>query len=195
MLQRIERHIRNEQAVRRRAEEAETAAAEEVAHERDVRLRLEDELRTRGAEAQQTDALKAALQADHLAMEKERARIKQELQVARNEVRSHYCAPGHSSDAAMQAKRALAVLAKTEEAVRQAEAMERLKMEAEHNARVTHITSELDGLREELDMRTRVMSREMARWRAQAEAATAAVRDAKEEVRCWLCQWLRWSLM
>ncbi len=70
--------------------------------------------------------------------------------------------------------------------------MERLKMEAEHNAHVTRLTSELDGLREELDMRTRVMGREMARWRAQAEAAAAAVRDAKEEARhpvcsCWPC--------
>ncbi len=87
MLQRIERHFRNEQAVRRRAEEAESAAAEELAHERDVRLRTEEELRARSAEAQQTDVLKAALQADHLEVEQERARIEQELQVARNEVR------------------------------------------------------------------------------------------------------------
>ena len=69
MLQRIERHFRNEQAIRRRAEEAEAAAAEELAHERDQRLRMEEELRTRTAEAQHTDALKANLQAEYLAVE------------------------------------------------------------------------------------------------------------------------------
>ena len=83
---------------------------------------------------------------------------------------------------ATQAKRALSVLAKTEEGVRQAEGMERLKLEAEHNARITRLTSELDSLREELNLRTRVVAREMGRWRAQAEAAATAVRDAKDEV-------------
>ena len=75
------------------------------------------------------------------------------------------------------------MLAKTEEAVRQAEGMERLKIEAEHNNCVTRLTSELDSLQEELNLRTRVVAREMARWRAQAEAAATAVRDAKDEVR------------
>lgn len=86
MLQRIERHFRNEQAIRRRAEEAEAAAAEELAHERDQRLRMEEELRTRSAEAQHTDALKANLQAEYLAVEQDKERVEQQLQEARNEV-------------------------------------------------------------------------------------------------------------
>lgn len=81
-----------------------------------------------------------------------------------------------------QAKKALAVLAKTEEAVRQTEAMERLKIEAEHNVRFNRLMAELERVREELDIRVRVIGAEMVRWRAQAEAAAAAVRDAKDEV-------------
>ena len=62
--------------------------------------------------------------------------------------------------------------------------MERLKVEAEHNARMNRLTVELQRVQEELDIRTRVVGAEMVRWRAQAEAAAAAVRDAKDEV-CW----------
>ena len=75
------------------------------------------------------------------------------------------------------------MLAKTEEAVRQTEAMERLKIEAEHNSRINRLMAELERVREELDIRVRVIGAEMVRWRAQAEAAAAAVRDAKDEVR------------
>ena len=60
--------------------------------------------------------------------------------------------------------------------------MERLKIEAEHNARMNRLTAELQRVQEELDVRTRVVGAEMVRWRVQAEAAAAAVRDAKEEV-------------
>ena len=67
--------------------------------------------------------------------------------------------------------------------MRQAEGMVRLKLEAEHNLRITRLSSELDSLREELSMRTRIAGHEMNRWRMQAKAAAAAVRDAKEEVR------------
>ena len=45
VLQRIERHLRSEQTVRRRAEESEREAAEELAHERELRVRLEEEVR------------------------------------------------------------------------------------------------------------------------------------------------------
>ena len=61
--------------------------------------------------------------------------------------------------------------------------MERLKIEAEHNTRMHKLSAELQRVREELDIRTRVIGAEMVRWRAQAEAAAAAVRDAKDEVR------------
>ncbi len=67
--------------------------------------------------------------------------------------------------------------------MRQTEAMELLKLEAEHNTRMNSLYAELEGVREELDIRTRVIGAEMVRWRAQAEAAAAAVRDAKDEVR------------
>lgn len=45
VLQRIERHFRSEQAVRRRAEESEREAAGELARERELRVRLEEEVR------------------------------------------------------------------------------------------------------------------------------------------------------
>ena len=67
--------------------------------------------------------------------------------------------------------------------MRQTEAMERLKIEAEHNGRINRLMAELERVREELDIRVRVIGAEMVRWRAQAEAAAAAVRDAKDEVR------------
>ena len=44
VLQRIERHYRSEQAVRRRAEESEREAAGELARERELRVRLEEEV-------------------------------------------------------------------------------------------------------------------------------------------------------
>ena len=66
--------------------------------------------------------------------------------------------------------------------MRQTEAMERLKIEAEHNGRINRLMAELERVREELDIRVRVIGAEMVRWRAQAEAAAAAVRDAKDEV-------------
>ena len=46
VLQRIERHYRSEQAVRRRAEESEREAAGELARERELRVRLEEEVCT-----------------------------------------------------------------------------------------------------------------------------------------------------
>jgi hypothetical protein len=46
VLQRIERHFRSEQAVRRRAEESEREAAGELARERELRVRLEEEVRS-----------------------------------------------------------------------------------------------------------------------------------------------------
>ena len=45
VLQRIERHFRSEQAVRRRAEESEREASGELARERELRVRLEEEAR------------------------------------------------------------------------------------------------------------------------------------------------------
>ena len=71
--------------------------------------------------------------------------------------------------------------------MRQTEAMERLKIEAEHNGRINRLMAELERVREELDIRVRVIGAEMVRWRAQAEAAAAAVRDAKDEVRARPC--------
>ena len=73
--------------MRRRAEEAEAAAAEELAHERELRLRTDEELRTRNTEAHQMDTLMVSLQAEHLAIEQEKARVEMKLQEARNEVR------------------------------------------------------------------------------------------------------------
>ena len=160
------------------------------------------QLRTRCAETKETSALHATLEAEHAAVEEDYKRVEQELAAARSEVRKRLfsaehrvravsqltelflCAPSRGTLAgALKAKKALATLAKTEEAVRQMEAMERLKLEAEHNARMNKLSAELDCVREELDIRTRVIGAELVRWRAQAEAAAAAVRDAKDEVR------------
>ena len=51
--------------------------------------------------------------------------------------------------------------------MKQQEAVERMKMEAEHNAKMGRLAAELDRLREELDHRTGVMAAEMERWRSQ----------------------------
>jgi hypothetical protein len=105
VLQRIERHFRGEQAVRREAEEAERDASSELVHERELRVRLEEEargqtrgasdcaphtplclqLRVRSAETKQTDVLLASLAAEHAAVEDECKRAEQELAVARSE--------------------------------------------------------------------------------------------------------------
>lgn len=145
------------------------------------------QLRLRCAETKETDVLRASLEAELDAVEEDVKRVEQELSAARSEARGQQalalaCGPLSAAPRA-QAKKALAVLAKTEEAVRQTEAMERLKIEAEHNGRINRLMAELERVREDLDIRVRVIGAEMVRWRAQAEAAAAAVRDAKDEVR------------
>lgn len=135
VLQRIERHFRGEQAVRRRAEDAEREATQEMEHEREMRVRLEEEaragsdplrrrvhvssrvsrphaapqLRLRGAETRETDALRASLEAEHAAVEEDCKRVEQELGVARSEARGVLTAVlPHAFDAPVPLARARA---------------------------------------------------------------------------------------
>lgn len=67
MLQRIERHCRNEQALRRKAEEDTEASVRYAAEEREARRGVEEELRARreSLHMQQDKSLRAALECVH----------------------------------------------------------------------------------------------------------------------------------
>ena len=51
-----------------------------------------------------------------------------------------------------------------------------------HYTKVARLATEVDRLREELEARTHAMGSEMVRWKAQADQAASAVREAKDEV-------------
>ena len=53
------------------------------------------------------------------------------------------------------------------------------KLEAEHNAKVSRLASEIDRLRDELEQRTNSMGNGTMRWKSQADAAANAVSLAK----------------
>lgn len=120
----------------------------------------------RRSEAPNTDALRSSLLADFAAIEEERRAVDADLAVAR-----------------LEATKSTAFLADQEAQARHVESRERLRLEGEHSARMSKLSAELEAVREELDIRTRVIAGELARWRAQAEAAASAVRDAKDELR------------
>lgn len=165
MLLRIEKHFRAEQAARRRAEEQAAAAEEELRREKAARDRMVGGGEGANSDPQDVRAIREQLLRERAALEDARSRAEAELSAARAE-----------------ARRFAEALALAEESVRQAEAVERLKMEAEHNAKIQRLAAELSRLREELDLRTQAMASEMGRWKMQADAASSAVAEAKEEL-------------
>ena len=107
--------------------------------------------------------LKAALAAERGALEAEKAKVEAEIEEARGD-----------------AQRSAEALARAEEAIRQEETVARLKLESEHNAKVSRLAVEIDRLKEELQQRTNAMGNEMMRWKSQADAAANAVSLAKD---------------
>ena len=103
-LLRIEKHFKAEQVARRKAEEAAAAADRQVQAEREVREKLELELKNRSAEGERTAALKAALAAERGALEAERTKVEAQIEEARSD-----------------ARRSAEALARAEEAIRQEE--------------------------------------------------------------------------
>ena len=165
MLLRIEKHFKAEQVARRKAEEMVAEAESKIAAERAAKEAISAELNNVGHEAERNKALKAALSAEQGALESEKNKVMAEIEEARSD-----------------ANRAAEALAKAEEAISQEETVARLKLEAEHNAKVARLATEIDRLKEELEMRTNAMGNEMMRWKVQADAAAHAVSVAKDEV-------------
>lgn len=81
-----------------------------------------------------------------------------------------------------RAKRAHAVLSQAEVAVRQADAVDCMQLEADHTVALGRLAAGLERVRGELEARSRNVGTDLARWRAQAAAAAAAVNDAREEL-------------
>ena len=165
MLLRIEKHFKAEQVARRKAEEQAAAAEAQIAEERELREKAQLELKNRMHEGERNAALKAALAAERGALEAEKAKVEAEIEEARGD-----------------AQRSAEALARAEEAIRQEETVARLKLESEHNAKVSRLATEIDRLKEELEQRTNAMGNEMMRWKSQADAAANAVSLAKDEV-------------
>ena len=57
-----------------------------------------------------------------------------------------------------------------------------MKSENHIEHQTKRLVVELERMRQELDTRTQIMSKEMRSWKQQAEFATTALRDAKNEV-------------
>ena len=165
MLLRIEKHFKAEQVARHTAEEKASASEAQISEERELREKAQLELKNRMYEGERNAQLKAALAAERGALEAEKAKVEAEIEEARGD-----------------AQRSAEALARAEEAIRQEETVARLKLESEHNAKVSRLAVEIDRLREELDQRTNAMGNEMMRWKSQADAAANAVSLAKDEV-------------
>jgi hypothetical protein len=165
MLLRIEKHFKAEQVARRTAEEKASAAEAQISDERELREKAQLELKNRMHEGERNAQLKAALAAERGALEAEKAKVEAEIEEARGD-----------------AQRSAEALARAEEAIRQEETVARLKLESEHNAKVSRLAVEIDRLKEELEQRTNAMGNEMMRWKSQADAAANAVSLAKDEV-------------
>ena len=165
MLLRIEKHFKAEQVARRTAEEKASSAEAQISDERELREKAQLELKNRMHEGERNAQLKAALAAERGALEAEKAKVEAEIEEARGD-----------------AQRSAEALARAEEAIRQEETVARLKLESEHNAKVSRLAVEIDRLKEELEQRTNAMGNEMMRWKSQADAAANAVSLAKDEV-------------
>lgn len=161
----LDYQLKESQAQKFRLEEQ----VEEVSRRLDDEIELKEQaladLQNLSHEQQRNAALKAALSAEQGNLQAEKAKIQQEIEEARQEA-------SRSADA----------LARAEEAIRQEETVARLKLEAEHNAKVSRLATEIDRLRDELEQRTNSMGNEMMRWKSQADAAANAVSLAKDEV-------------
>ena len=165
MLLRIEKHFKAEQVARRKAEEKASSAEAQISEERELRERAQLELKNRMHEGERNAQLKAALVAERGALEAEKVKVEAEIEEARGD-----------------AQRSAEALTRAEEAIRQEETVARLKLESEHNAKVSRLAVEIDRLKEELQQRTNAMGNEMMRWKSQADAAANAVSLAKDEV-------------
>lgn len=86
------------------------------------------------------------------------------------------------SSARREAHKATEELKTAEDRVRSQERAEMAKMESEYQKRISMLGLELERVRQELIIRTKLLSEEMERWRQQAEFTAAAVIEAKAEV-------------
>lgn len=161
----LESQLKKSQAEKFRVEELLEEANNRLADEQELKEQALADLQNLSHEQQRNAALKAALSAEQGNLQAEKAKIQQEIEEARQEA-------ARSADA----------LARAEEAIRQEETVARLKLEAEHNAKVSRLAAEIDRLRDELEQRTNSMGNEMMRWKSQADAAANAVSLAKDEV-------------
>ena len=161
----LEQQLKQSQAQKFRLEEQVEEVSRRLEDEIELKEQAMADLQNLSHEQQRNAALKAALSAEQGNLQAEKAKIQQEIEEARQEA-------ARSADA----------LARAEEAIRQEETVARLKLEAEHNAKVSRLASEIDRLRDELEQRTNSMGNEMMRWKSQADAAANAVSLAKDEV-------------
>ena len=161
----LEQQLKQSQAQKFRLEEQVEEVSRRLEDEIELKEQALADLQNLSHEQQRNAALKAALSAEQGNLQAEKAKIQQEIEEARQEA-------ARSADA----------LARAEEAIRQEETVARLKLEAEHNAKVSRLASEIDRLRDELEQRTNSMGNEMMRWKSQADAAANAVSLAKDEV-------------
>ena len=69
------------------------------------------------------------------------------------------------SNARLDTKRAQAALRHADENAKAVEDMVRLRLEAKYNSKISRLVVELERMRQELDTRTQIMSKEMRSWK------------------------------
>eukprot|EP00899_Mesostigma_viride_P021843 jgi/Mesvir1/29660/Mv21501-RA.1 len=161
MLARIQKHFKQEQAVRRAAEERVRTLTQELAQERAARERLQGMVE----DAEGVQLLRKQLEEQRAQMARERVSLQAEAEAARAD-----------------ARRAREQVSEAQERVYTSEAMERMRLEAEHAAKVSALVQEMERLQASADHSAAYAKAEVERYRQMAEAATDVVRAAKAEL-------------
>lgn len=158
----MEQHLKTEEDARKHAERMlEDSLKNEVALKREVETLYSRQKQMENSLVEQTQTVESE---------------KQSLAATRHQMESEI------SIAKETAQKAVEDLKTVEDRVRAVERTEMAKMELEYQKRISLLGLELERVRQELVIRTKILSEEMERWRQQAEYTAAAVIEAKAEV-------------
>eukprot|EP00210_Caulerpa_lentillifera_P001501 g1439.t1 len=162
MLMRMEQHLKTEESARKHAEKMlDESLKNEINFKKELDSFCSHQKHLEASMAEQ----KLTIESEKESLDSERQQLEEEITTAKEE-----------------ARRAVEDLKTAEDRVRASERIEMSKMESEYQKRISTLAFELERVRQELVIRTKILSEEMERWRQQAEYTAAAVIEAKAEV-------------
>lgn len=176
MLMRMEQHLRTEEAARKSVEHR-----LDTALENELRLKKELENLYVHQKGQENEIKRQkmdnqSVRSNFISNGVESVQERHILEETRQQMESEI------ASARQAAQKAIEDLKTAEERVRSQERAEAAKIATDYQHRITSLGLELERVRQELVIRTKLLSEEMERWRQQAEIAAAAVIEAKVEV-------------